>query len=253
MLEKTTLNHFNKISSTWEQKGWVRSQKLNSRIRTFIRESEMKAKLHEKKYRSSVYFGIGTGALFKHFPRYSVAGIDEAADMLGKCPEGVIQILSKVEELPFLMDNQFNLAFSRNLLKHCPEPLAAVESMYRKTRPGGVAIVAESIVLDKKDREIPTRLVRMTDPTHPAFLTKDEVINLFLKAGFKHVDTEVVSYRSAWFQKWLTAEQGNKDIEREVLDIYKNAPENFLKNHAVIIKNNEITSTVPWLLVRAYK
>ncbi len=253
MLEKTTLNHFNKISSTWDQKGWVKSQKLNGQIRNFIRSSERKINLHAKRYRSSVYFGIGTGALFKHFPRYSVAGIDEASDMLGKCPEGIIQILSKVEELPFLMDNQFNLAFSRNLLKHCPEPLRAIESMYKKTRPGGVAIAAESIVLNEKDKEIPTRLVRMTDSTHPAFLTKDEIVNLFLKAGFKHVNTEVVLYRSAWFQKWLSAEQGNKTIEEEVLDMYYHAPPDFLGRHEVIIKGREITSTVPWLLLRAYK
>lgn len=253
MLEKTTLNHFNQISSTWEKKGWVRSQRLNSQIRGYLRQSERKAKLHRKKYRSSVYFGIGTGALFRHFPRYSVAGIDEAADMLGKCPEGIIQILSKVEDLPFLMDNQFNLAFSRNLLKHCPDPLAAVESMYKKTRPGGVAIIAESIVLDIKDKEIPTRLVRMTDPTHPSFLTRDEVISLFCKAGFRHIDSIVVPYRSAWFQKWLVAEQGNKNIEQEVLDMYKHAPDSFLERHKVVIKGNEITSTVPWLFLRAYK
>lgn len=253
MLEQETLNHFDKISSTWEEKGWVRSQRLNSKIRSYLRESENIIGLNTKKYRSSVYFGIGTGALFKHFPRYSVAGVDEAAGMLGQCPEGIIQILSKVENLPFLMDNQFNLAFSRNLLKHCPEPLAAVESMYKKTRPGGVAVMAESVVLDTKDRNIPTQLVRMTDPSHPAFLTQEEVVTLFYKAGFSHVDSTIVPYRSAWFQKWLTAEQGNKDVEEEILALYKDAPKSFLERHNVTIRGNEITSTVPWLLLRAYK
>jgi ubiquinone/menaquinone biosynthesis C-methylase UbiE len=253
MLEKTTLNHFDKISSTWEQKGWVHSKKLNSHIQKFIRQSEKKTGLHTKKYRSSIYFGIGTGALFNHFPRYSIAGVDEARDMLGRCPEGIIQILSKVEELPFLMDNQFNLAFSRNLLKHCNEPFLAIESMYNKTRPGGVAIAAESVVLHKRDREIPTKLVRMTDPAHPAFLTSEEVIALYYKAGFRHVESVLVPYRSAWFQKWLTAEQAGDAIEREVLNMYKKAPKSFIKQHNVIIENNEITSTVPWLLLRAYK
>jgi SAM-dependent methyltransferase len=200
-----------------------------------------------------VYFGIGTGALFNHFPRYSVAGIDEAAGMLGKCPEGVIQILSKVEELPFLTDNQFNLAFSRNLLKHCPEPERAIESMYKKTRFGGVAVCAESVVLNANDRDIPTRLVRMTDSTHPAFLTKKEAESLFLEAGFKHVETEIVPYRSAWFQKWLAAEQAHRGVEQEVLDMYRHAPASFLRRHDVVIEDGEITSTVPWLLIRAYK
>ena len=125
--------------------------------------------------------------------------------------------------------------------------------MYRKTRPGGIAVVAESVVLNPEDREIPTRLVRMTDPTHSPFLTHDEIIKLFYKAGFRHVESIVVPYRSAWFQKWLAAEQGDKNIEQEVLDMYKQAPNNFLERHKVVIKGNEITSTVPWLFLRAYK
>jgi SAM-dependent methyltransferase len=253
MLQKTTLNHFSKISSTWEKKGWVRSQVLNNQIGNFVRQSERKVGLQKKRYRSSIYFGIGTGALFRQFPRYNIAGVDEVADMLGKCPEGIIQILSRVEELPFLMDNQFNLAFSRNLLKHCPEPLAAIESMYKKTRLGGVAIVAESIVLTPKDKTIPTNLVRMTDSTHPAFLTHKEILSLFYEAGFRHVDFKLVPYRSAWFRRWLAAEQGDKDIEKEVLVMYKNAPKDFIRRHRVVIKGDEIISTVPWLLLRAYK
>ena len=253
MLEKSTLNHFNKISSTWEQKGWVRSRKLNKQINSFLRESERTTGLDKQKHRSSAYFGIGTGALFSYFPRYSMAGIDEAADMLGKCPEGVIQIISQVEDLPFLMNNQFNLTFCRNLLKHCPEPLQAVESMYKKTRPGGLAILAESVVLDPEDREIPTKLVRMSDPTHPQFLTKDEIIQMYYKAGFRHIDIKIIPYRSAWFQKWLAAEQGTKDIETEVLEMYRKASGDFHKRHDVVVRNNEITSTVPWLFLRAYK
>ncbi len=253
MLEAATLNHFNRIASTWEQKGWVRSRWLNGVIGNFIRQSERRVRLHTKKYRSSAYFGIGTGALFHHFPRYSIAGIDEAADMLGKCPQGIIQILSEVEELPFLMDNQFNLAFSRNLLKHCPEPQKAVESMYQKTRLGGIAIAAESIVLHARDREIPTRLVRMTDPTHPPFLTGDQVVSLFVKAGFRHVDSIIIPHRSAWFQKWRAAEQADTAIEQEVLEMYRHAPEGFRDRHKVVIRSNEVISTVPWLLVRAIK
>lgn len=253
MLEKTTLNHFNKISSTWEKKGWVQSRVLNNQIGSFICAAERKAGIYRKRYKSSVYFGIGTGALFKQFPRYSLAGIDEAANMLGRCPEGVIQILSKIEELPFLMDNQFNLAFSRNLLKHCFEPLRAIESMYRKTRPGGVAVVAESIVLTQEDKEIPTRLVRLADPTHPPFLTHEEIVALFYRVGFRYVDYKIISYRSAWFQKWLAAEQGDSAVEAEVLNMYRKAPNDFLKKHDVVIKGKEIISTVPWLLLRAFK
>ncbi len=253
MLAQKTINHFNQIAPTWENKGWVNSRSFNQNIDRFLRATERKVGFHSKRHKSSVYFGIGTGALFKYLSHYNIAGVDEAKEMLRYCPEGVVQVLSKVEELPFLMDNQFNLAFSRNLLKHCVDPLEAVRSMYKKTRPGGVAVTAESVVLNKEDKVIPTNLVRMTDPSHPEFLSLDEVVKLFKKAGFSNVEYEIVPYRSAWLKKWLQAEQARKGLGNDVLDMYRQAPSGFKDRHRVVIKNDDIISTVPWALIRAYK
>lgn len=253
MLDQKTINHFNQIAPTWENKGWVNSRSFNQNIDRFLRSTERKVGFHNKRYKSSVYFGIGTGALFKYLSRYNVAGVDEAQEMLRYCPEGVVQILSKVEKLPFLMDNQFNLSFSRNLLKHCTDPLEAVRSMYQKTRSRGVAVTAESVVLNKEDKDIPTRLVRATDPSHPSFLTLDEVVELFKKAGFSNVEYEIVPYRSAWLKKWLQAEQARNNLQQDILEMYRKAPQGFKDRHNVVIKGGDIISTVPWVLIRAYK
>lgn len=252
MIEERTANHFDTIASTWDRKEWVNSVTLNIKINNFVRSTEKKIGLQKKPHKTSLYFGIGTGALFRYLKRYNIAGVDRAASMLGQCPEGIIRILSEVENLPFLMDNQFHLTFSRNLLKHCQEPALAVESMYRKTRSGCVAVMAESVVLCKEDRDVPTALVRMTDPTHPPFRTVEEAVALF-ERWFPRVDYKIVYHRSAWLKRWIEAEQASKEVHRAVLDLYRSASRSFKRRHEVEIVGDEIISTVPWLLVRALK
>lgn len=253
MLEEKTTNHFNSIASTWEKKEWVNSSRLNNQIDRFIRSSERTIGLQKKRHKTSLYFGIGTGALFTHLKRYNIAGVDEASQMLGKCPEGIIQILSNVAELPFLMDDQFNLVFSRNLLKHCPEPLQAIESMYRKTRPGSLAIATESVVFTNEDKDIPTKLVRMTDPSHPPFRSVQEIVKMFEKVGFSSVEYIIIPYRSAWLKRWIEAEQASVETHKAILEMYKTAPKAFKERHSVVIDKGEIISTVPWLMIRAVK
>ena len=76
---------------------------------------------------------------------------------------------------------------------------------------------------------------------------------MYRQAGFSQVDYKIVPHRSAWLGKWIQAEQASKDVRDEVIKMYRKAPDSFIKNHQVVIENNEITSTVPWLLVRAIK
>ena len=253
MLAQDTLNHFNKISDTWEQKNWVNDEYFNLRLARFIKSSEEHAGLSKKRHKSALYFGIGTGKLFHQFRDYNLAGIDEAANMLGQCPEGTIRILSKVEDLPFLDNNQFHVTFSRNLLKHCPEPHKAVEQMFQKTRKGGVCLCAESVVQANEDKVIPNTLLRFTDPNHPSVLSISDIITLFERAGFYAVDYQLFPYRSTWLSKWLAAEQANIWDRENALALYRSAPTPFLERQHVVIHDNEITSSVPWMLIRAYK
>lgn len=253
MIPTKTLQHFNDIASSWEQKEWVNSDALNHRISHFVKQSERHAENHQKGSKSSLYLGIGTGVLFKYLKRYNIAGVDAAAGMLKQCPEGIIQILSKVEDLPFLMDDQFHLSFSRNLLKHCEDPAQAVASMYKKIRKGSVAVSAESIVFQEKDSVVPTTLVRTTDPSHPSFLSLDATLNLFRQAGFKDVYYEIIPHRSAWLKRWIAAENASSAVHEEMIRFYKNTPQSFKELYNVHITDDEITSTVPWLMVRAKK
>lgn len=253
MLHTATRNHFDTIAQTWEQKEWVRSPRLNSAIDCFLRQSERRVGLHQKQRTSALYLGIGTGALFDRLARYHIAGVDRAATMLGRCPEGVIQILADAEHLPFLMGNQFHLAFARNLLKHCMEPRRVLETMAEKTRRDGVVVTIESVVLRPEDRRIPTALVRLTDATHPPFPTASEVLDGFSRAGFSRVEHVIVPYRSRWLRRWIDAEQAGPGVHAEALRLYRTAPLDFLRRHRVRIIGDEIESTVPWLMVRATK
>jgi 2-polyprenyl-3-methyl-5-hydroxy-6-metoxy-1,4-benzoquinol methylase len=253
MIAAETLSHFNDISSTWARKRWVTASAFNRQIDRFVRASETLTGLDGQKNKSAAYFGIGTGVLFDYLTRYSVAGVDEARMLLEQCPEGVIQILSDVTQLPFLLDNQFHLVFSRNLLKHCQDPSEVVKTMYQKTRPGYCSVIVESVVLNEEDRYLPTELVRLTDPTHPPFRTLDEIISMAHEAGFSHIDYKIVPYRTTWLKNWVDAEQGGKEVHRKALALYKQAPKSFIERHDVVIKDDDVTSTVPWLMLRAVK
>jgi hypothetical protein len=120
-------------------------------------------------------------------------------------------------------------------------------------RPGGVAVITESVVLAPEDRRIPSALVRLSDPSHPAFLTADEIVDLCERAGFSHVEATIVPYRDRWFRKWLAAEQARADVAQEAWELYRHAPESFVARHNVVMADGDITSTVPWLFVRAIK
>ncbi len=253
MIRKETQDHFDEIADTWTRKGWVNSNELNGEISKFIRKSEIKVGLDCLDHRSMLYLGIGTGALFEHLQRYHIAGVDRASNMLGQCPEGIIQILSSCEELPFLMPNQFHAGFFRNLLKHCESPEEATRTFYEKIREGFTLMGCESIVYDDEDINVPTSLVRLTDPSHPPFLSLRKIIEVFKGAGFRDISYRIFPFRDRWLGKWLDAEQAPPEIHREVLNLYEKNKGFREKYDVEIHPDGDITSTVPWALISARK
>lgn len=252
LLDLSTQNHFNHIANTWSQKGWVNNTGFNNTLAAFISDTEKKLRLDQKPHKSLLYVGIGTGALFQWLQQYHIAGVDQAFKMLQQCPEGVIQINAPGNDLPFLMPNQFHLACSRNLLKHCQDPYEVIREMYGKLRKDGVALCFESVVFQSEDIDVPTELVRLTDPTHPAFLTIDQVVALYDHAGFRNVQYQIFLFRDAWFQKWMQAEQAGEEVRKDALSLYRRN-QRYRKRYDVVVHDEDITSTVPWIMLAAVK
>ena len=252
LLAENQRTHFDNIADTWEAKGWVNSAKLNRAIQRFIKGTERGYHLSRTKHKTLLYLGIGTGVLFQYLGNYNIAGVDEAFNMLSQCPEGIIQIRSNAENLPFLMPDQFHIGMFRNLLKHCHEPQKAVSALYQKIRPDYGVTAFESVVYDEKDKEIPTRLVRMTDPDHPSFLSIDDVVALFKDAGFRDIHYELMPFRDRWLEKWVRAEKADPKMKDEIIAMYKKNKD-FQRKYDVAFGRDYITSTVPWMMIRATK
>ena len=93
-------------------------------------------------------------------------------------------VADDAESLAKLPDGAFDLVFSFSTIRFCPNPQAALKSIHRKLRPGGVAIV------DFPNRYSPwhggiKRLLGIAPHVHDTLYTKTQAVQLFTSAGFK--------------------------------------------------------------------
>lgn len=88
--------------------------------------------------------GCGIGLLGEKVASERVVGLDISSEMLSRASEhGDQLILGNSQDLP-LADGSFDVAFSRSLLHHLPEPEAAVKEMHRVLRPGGEIVLVDT-------------------------------------------------------------------------------------------------------------
>jgi len=85
--------------------------------------------------------GCGDGALLVELrdKGFNVTGVDpdpSAAAFVQK-QFGITVLSSPAEDLPAAVDQQFDLVLMRHSLEHCIDPVAALDSAYRITQPGG--------------------------------------------------------------------------------------------------------------------
>ena len=93
-------------------------------------------------------------------------------------------VVDDAESLANLPDGSFDLVFSFSTVRFCPNPKAVLNSMHRKLRPGGVAVV------DFPNRYSPwhggiKRLVGIAPHVHDTLYTRKQAVQLFKNAGFK--------------------------------------------------------------------
>lgn len=109
--------------------------------------------------------GFGPGVTIKRLASLvengSVAGVDSSAEMVGLARrrsarairEGRVDLrFGSVELLPF-PDGPFDRALAVNSQHHWPNPVANLREVRRVLRPGGVIVIAEQPVWEKKDAD----------------------------------------------------------------------------------------------------
>jgi len=93
-------------------------------------------------------------------------------------------VVDDAERLANLPDGAFDVVFSFSTVRFCPNPQAALSSIRRKLRPGGVAIV------DFPNRYSPwhggvKRLLRIAPHIHDTLYSRRQAVQLFTDTGFK--------------------------------------------------------------------
>ena len=113
----------------------------------------------------------------------------------------------------------------------------------------------ESTPYTKAQSRIPTLAVRVVEPDHPWFFSVDELNRMIKDSGFSVINSDVEVFREKWLHKWGLAKGASSKDLREIYDIYKNAPDYFIKEQHVEFFDDEmeILNDFPWSIVLAIK
>jgi ubiquinone/menaquinone biosynthesis C-methylase UbiE len=93
-------------------------------------------------------------------------------------------VVDDAENLAKLADGAFDVIFSFSTIRFCPNPQAALNSIHRKLRPGGAAII------DFPNKYSPwhgavKRLSGIAPHVHDTLYTSGRAVRLFTNAGFR--------------------------------------------------------------------
>ncbi|MBN1508287.1 MAG: methyltransferase domain-containing protein [Sedimentisphaerales bacterium] len=135
-------------------------------------------------------FGHMTGLLAARFK--DLTAVDLSADSVEVARKrlthygitNVSFVVDDAESLAKLPDEAFDLIFSFSTVRFCPDPQAAMTSIYRKLRRGGVAIV------DFPNRRSPwhgavKKFLGIAPHVHDTLYTRSQAVKLFEDAGFR--------------------------------------------------------------------
>ena len=136
----------------------------------------------------------GTGMVSLVFaPRVRrVVAADLTAAMLAQAAErraregaaNVDLLVADVATLPFAADT-FDLATCRIAIHHFPQPAPILEELRRVLRPGGRAIICDTLASEDPARAaLHNRIERIRDPSHVRMLPESELRALIETAGF---------------------------------------------------------------------
>lgn len=246
MVEKETAKHFDDIAGSWENKIWVDKEEFDQKVLNIAALTGEEIGLD---------IGIGTGALAKKMNVKEMYGLDISKGMMEKCslPRHKL-IVGSGDKAPFL-DETFDFVTSRNLLKHVDDIPLLLNEMKRLLKKGGKLLIVESTPFTQEQCDIPTMAMRVVEPYHPRFFSKDELREMIEKAGFEIKTHSLEVMKQKWLQRWARAKNATPEQTKRIFQIYKNAPDFFIKEQHVELfeEEIEILNDFPWSILLAIK
>jgi SAM-dependent methyltransferase len=172
------LSNFDRLGGEFSNRDWVRDGEFAKRLSRVVDQLP-----------SGRWLELGSGAgdfsdiLVR--PHSRLFGVDLSVNMLHAAKVSgrpVVLICADASRLP-LADGCVSVIASRNLLKHCSEPLASVREMVRVGERGAWIVVVETCAVDEADREFMNGLIAISEPHQSGFLMPQEWLGVLSRAG----------------------------------------------------------------------
>lgn len=192
---KTNWNHRSKFYNQLEWTG--RDELLN----TIVEMAGVRG------VRKVLDVGTGTGkvlmALKKRAPEANYYGIDISQGMLDRIDAsyGFNLSISEMEHLYGFQDNDFDIVTARMVFHHAKNLEKAMNEVHRVLKPGGKFILCEGNPPDRNSIPFYADMFRFKEDRITFLL--DDLVNLFLRQGFKNITSETVILKNMSLNNWL--------------------------------------------------
>ncbi len=151
--------------------------------------------------------GIGTGVVAKALAPYvkSVTGVDICPQMIEQLQSdsvtaGIKCLEADVQDLP-LPDNSFDLCTARMVFHHVEDCTQGLRETLRVLKPGGHVVLIEGVPPDHRTRKRYKEIFALKEERHT--FSEAELINMFRRAGFKHIVLYPYFMEQVSLNNWL--------------------------------------------------
>lgn len=175
--------------------------------------------------------GSGTGVVAKALLPHvkSVTGVDICPQMIAQLKSdaalaGIKCVEADVQDLP-LPDNSFDLCTARMVFHHVEDCTQGLREVLRVLKPGGHLVLIEGVPPDHLTRKRYEEIFALKEERHT--FSEAELINMFRRAGFKHMALYPYFMEQVSLNNWLQNAALTPEAIAEITRLHVDADAHF--------------------------
>lgn len=198
-------DYFSLVYKTKDETGQLGQTKIDQLrdkllVRLFNRYGEVSLS-----HATVIDVGCGYGWLLQHFQGAAhIYGTDISTHAVqvtaSRLPQCQVKVADLQKDLP--VEKACDLVLAVNVIEHLSDPKAAVQSIVKVIKPGGLAIVHLPTVNNWISKYIYSKSYDL-DPTHIYRPTGKQVNELFEDFGFTTLRQSYLPHFPGWLTRWL--------------------------------------------------
>lgn len=240
-----SLRHFAKRAKKYNHSSnWVNDPVLIKKIFRL-------ARLDAQSYVLDI--AIGTGMIAAEFAKKAkrVTGVDISLDMARQARQYADMVfLANAEKMPF-KDNSFDVCVCRQGLQFM-DLNKVIPETYRLLKPGGRVVFCHLTAYNEKDKNTAFAIQRLRNPARKNFFLPQDFSDILARNNFMGIELfEYISRESV--NQWINNGAISRQAQEAIRNIYRKAPEDFIKMHKITYVGKDILDSMKLVIVRAKK